>query len=213
MLRQASANVSEARSMMHMAATAVGDIAGLLEEARTLAQDFLALDAGDQNNPVIQAPYRTQYEAISKNIDSIIQNTRYNGIALLDGSAWGADERISVLGNAGSVHIQAGDSGFPLTFNNMKPKFFDIFHAYPPGTPSATLAELTSLQRSAQTLAELYAGRAGSLQSQAASLQSQATILEEAAAQRAKTPAPVSTENLLLNLILRDSGGLFSGKG
>jgi flagellin len=170
------------------------------------------------SSDLIQAPYRTQYEAISKNINSIIQNTRYNGIALLDGNAWSADERLSIMGDpaspaAASVHIQAGDSGFPLTFNNMSPQFLDILDQYSPDTPSTTLADLTSLQRSAQTLAELYAGRAGSLQSQAASLQSQATILEEAAAQRAKTPAPVSTENLLLNLILRDSGGLFSGKG
>jgi hypothetical protein len=121
------------------------------------------------------------------------------------------------------VHIQAGDNGFPLTFNNMLPEFSDIVSKHsltdpPPGGNAApprpeTLTELSSLQRSAQSLADLYAGRAGSLQSQAASLQHQANILEEAAALRAKTPAPVSTENLLLNLILRDGGGLFSGKG
>ena len=219
MLRQASSNVSEAYAMMDMAATAVGNIAGLLQEAQTLASDFLALDPGAQSNPAIQAQYKTQYKAISKNIDSIIQNTKYNGIALLDGNAWDGDQRLSVTRDASnnplaaSVHIQAGDSGFPLSFSNMDKDFSDIFAKHPPSDPAAALTALSSLQRSAQTLADLYAGRAGSLQGQAASLQSQAKILEEAAAQRAKTPAPVSTESLLLNLILRDGGGLFSGRG
>jgi flagellin len=220
MLRQASSNVSEAHAMMNMAATAAGNIAGQLKEAQGLAHDFLALAPSAQNNPAIQAQYKTQYEAISKNIDSIIQNTRYNGIALLDGSAWSnGDERLTVTRDASdnpvaaSVHIQAGDSGFPLSFSDMAKDFSNIFGKHSPDNPSTALAELSSLQRSAQTLADLYAGRAGSLQSQAVSLRSQADILEEAAALRAKTPTPVSTENLLLNLILRDGGGLFSGRG
>ena len=234
MLRQASSNVFEAHSMMSMAANAVGNIAGLLKEAQTLASDFLDATQGmddptDAGYQAIYNQFQAQYEAVSKNIDSIIQNARYNGIALLDGSAWQDDQRLTVMGDpddpaAASVHIQAGDSGFPLTFNNMGLEFFDIAAEYaltdlpdPPDTPGLprpdVLAELSNLQRSAQNLADLYAGRAGSLQSQAASLRSQANILEEAAALRAKTPAPVSTENLLLNLILRDGGGLFSGKG
>jgi flagellin len=238
MLRQASSNVAEAQSMMNMAATAAGNIAGLLKEAKTLAGDFLdatqGLDLGTAGDMAIYMKlynkFQPLYEAISNNIDSIIQNAKYNGIALLDGSAWGGDERLTVMGSvvnpaAASVHIQAGESGFPLTFNNMKPEFSGIAARYTlskpipgqplwPGPPRPeVLTDLSSLQSSAQTLADLYAGRAGSLQSQTTSLQSQANILEEAAAQRAKTPAPVSTENLLLNLILRDSGGIFSGRG
>jgi len=225
MLRQASSNVSEAQSMMQMAAEGVGNIAGQLKEAQKLADKFIAATQG-MDNPTdpdyiaIRDTFQAQYEAISKNIDSIIRNTMYNGIALLDGSAWNGDERLSVIGNAASVRIQAGDSGFPLTFNNMIPEFSGIANQHmltDPGSPGPprpeVLAELSSLQSSAQTLADLYSGRAGSLQSQSASLQSQSKILEEAAAQRAKTPTPVSTENILLNLILRDSGGLFSGKG
>jgi flagellin len=234
MLRQASSNVSEAQTMMNMAANAAGSIASQLKEAQTLADDFFTATQGmiptDPDYAPIYDRFQAQYKALSKNIDSIIKNTMYNGIALLDGSAWASDERLSVIGGAGnpaaSVHIQAGDSGFPLTFHNMTPEFFNIAQhaltnppnpADPPGTPGLprqdVLTELSSLQSSAQTLADVYAGRAGSLQNQAMSLQSQAKILEEAAAQRSKTPAPVSAENLLLNLILRDSGGLFSGKG
>jgi flagellin len=203
--------------MMRMAADAAGSIAGLLKEAKTLAGDFLDATAGLlPGNPLYDAlyvEYQPLYEAISKNIDNIIKNTKYNGISLLDGSAWGGDERLSVMGNAASVHIQAGESGFPLTFNNMSTDFSDVVNKIGLYANPAVLTGLSSLQGSAQTLADLYAGRAGSLQSQATSLQSQANILEEAAAQRAKTPAPVSTENILLNLILRESGGIFSGKG
>ena len=198
MLGQASKNVSEAQSMMSMASKAVGSIASLIGEARDVAEQYIATPS---------TALLEQYQAISDNIDSIIKNTTYNGIALLDGSDWGND-RISATG---SVHIQAGNSGFPLTFHDMNAEFANIAGKY--NNPATVLADLDGLQNSAQTLANLYSGRAGSLKSQTASLQSQAKILEEAAAQRVKTPAPVSTENVLLNLILRDTGGLFSGKG
>ena len=218
MLRQASSNVSEAQSMMRMAADAAGNIASQLKEAQLVAGEFLKatkdMTPGDSDYNALYAKYQALYEAISGNIDSIIKSTTYNGIALLDGNAWGNDERLSVVGNTASVYIQAGESGFPLSFSNMAAEFSNIANAYGlHGSSSNILHELSSLQSSAQSLADLYAGRAGSLQSQSVSLQSQAKILAEAAAQRAKTPAPVSTENLLLNLILRDSGGIFSGRG
>ena len=213
MLRQASSNVAEAQSMMSTAADAAGNIANQLKEADKLAGEYLAL--GPDDDPA-RAALQAQYEAISNNIDSIIKNTMYNGIALLDGSAWKNDGRLAVIGNAAnptaaSVHIQAGDSGFPLTFSNMIPEFFNIAGSHKLDDDVRTA--LSNLQSSVQSLADLYAGRAGSLQSQASSLQSQANILDEAAAQRAKTPEPVRPENVLLNLILRDSGSLFSSKG
>jgi len=216
MLRQASSNVSEAQSMMHVAAEAVGNIAGQLKEAHKLANEYLALGLDDAS---MRAALQAQYESISKNIDCIIKSTMYNGIALLDGRAWKGDERLSVIGDAtdpaaASAHIQAGDSSFPLTFSNMIPEFFDIVSKSKYALDNDdVLTALSSLQSSAQSLADLYVGRAGSLRSQATSLQSQANILDEAAAQRARTPAPVSPENVLLNLILRDSGSMFSSKG
>ncbi|MCL1986275.1 MAG: hypothetical protein FWG59_07500 [Betaproteobacteria bacterium] len=225
MLRQASSNVSEAQSMMSMAAAATGNIASQLKEAQKLAGDFLDLDPDDPNYMTLAEKFQAQYETISKNIDSIIKTTMYNGIALLDGSAWGTDERLSVARDAGnnpvaaSIHIQAGDDGFPLTFSNMSTEFADVVNGHPlfsdpEGTPRPeVLTELSHLQSSAQIMADLYAGRAGSLQGQATSLQSQSKILEEAATQRAGTPAPMGMQNILLNLILRDSGSIFSGKG
>ena len=208
--------------MMSMAADAAGNIAGLLKEAHKLAADFLTATQdmlpGSAAYDALYGQYQPLYEALSKNIDNIIKNTTYNGIALLDGNAWG-DERLSVARNASnepmaaSVHIQAGENGFPLTFSNMSTDFFNVVNKRGLYNNPAVLTGLSSLQSSAQNLAYLYAGRAGSLQSQATSLQGQAKILEEAAAQRAKTPAPVSPENLLLNLILRDSGSIFSSKG
>jgi flagellin len=174
---------------------------------------------GDAAYDALCEKYQPLYEAISKNIDSIIKNTAYNGISLLDGNAWAGDERLSVTRDAGntpvaaSVHIQAGDGGFPLTFSNMSTDFADVAAKRGLYNNPAVPAGLSGLQGAAQNLADLYAGRAGSLQSQAASLQSQAQILAEAAAPRARTPAPASTENILLDLILRDTGGIFSRKG
>ena len=223
MLRQASSNVSEAQSMMNMAADAVGNIASQLKEAHKLAGEFLdatdGMHPGDTDYQALYEVFESLYEAIGNNINSMIKNTKYNGIALLDGSAWNNDTRLSIIPNAddepaaASVHIQAGDSGFPLTFSNMDLNFANITTEHPLYDNPQVLTDLNSLQSSAQTLANLYAGRAGSLQSQGTSLQSQAKILDEAVTQRAKTPVPVSPEYLLLNLILRDSGSLVSRKG
>ncbi|MDR0466361.1 MAG: hypothetical protein LBH94_03280 [Deltaproteobacteria bacterium] len=231
MLRQASSNLTEAQAMMNMAADAAGNIASQLKEAKTLADDFLAATQGmnvtDPDYAPIYERFQAQYQAIGKNIDAVIKNTTYNGIALLDGNAWNnGGERLTVTRNASnaplaaSVHIQAGDNGFPLTFNNMAAEFSDVagrhmlVDATWPWAPRQDVAsELSSLQRSAQNMADLYAGRAGSLGNQSASLRSQATILEEAAARQIRTPEPVNTEKLLLDLILRDSGTIFSAKG
>jgi len=220
MLRQSSSNVSEAQTMMSMAATAAGNLASQLKEAQKIAGDFLDLNPADPNYTALADKFQAQYNALSNNIDNIIKNTLYNGIALLDGNAWNnGDERLSVTRDANnnpmaaSVYIQVGNDGFPLTFSSMAAEFLNIAIGHGLYDNPDVLTDLNSLQSQAQTLADLYSGRAGSLQSQATSLQSQAKILEEAAAQRAKTPTPAATGSVLLNLILRDSGGIFSGRG
>jgi flagellin len=218
MLRQASSNVLEAKSIMDTASSAVGEIARQVGEARGLVEDFQAAAAGippyDPAYADLLAVYGPQYEAIGKNINNIIRNTRYNGIALLDGDAWAGDERLSLAPGTGvpetaSVYIAAGTDGFPLTFSNMRPRFFDIAGSHDIANVT-TPDELDILRNTAETLAELYAGRSGGLAGQGLSLRSQAKILEEAAARRA---GGGDARSLLLDLILRDTGILFDGKG
>jgi flagellin len=223
MLRRASSNVLEAKLIMDTASSAAGEIARQIGEARGLVEDFQAAVAGmtpgDPAYNAVLGVYEPQYAAIGKNIDNIIRNTRYNGIALLDGDAWAGDERLSPAPGAGvpetaSVHIAAGTDGFPLTFSNMRPNFFNIAGSH--GIEdAATPDELDVLRSTAETLAELYAGRSGGLKGQALSLESQANILEEAALRRAggRIPARGDALSLLLDLILRDSGSLVDEKG
>lgn len=223
MLRGAASNVQEARAMMDTAASAAASIAEQTGEAGKLMQEFLdaaaGMDPAGTDYGALLGQYAPRYEAISKSIGSLVGNTRYNGIALLDGAAWAADERVSGIPaggvpTAGSVHIQAGTDGFPLTFTNMRPQFADLssVHALN-GANADSVSALSALQGTAQSLADMYAGRAGGLKGQAVSLQSQAAVLEEAALRRAEGPSFGDPGNLLLNLILRDTGSLFNGKG
>ena len=223
-LRGASSNLAEAHDLMSAAADAAGKIASLLEEARKLAEDFLAathgMIPGQQDYTDLYEHYQPLYRAVSRNIDKIIKNAAYKGIALLDGRAWDkGDERLSVtrdasrMPTAASVQIQAGDSSFPLTFSDMSRDFADIAGTIRLHNNADAPTALAGLRSAAQSLADLYAGRAGGLKGQSVALQSQARILEEAAAQRIRSDTPASPENLLLYLILRDAGSIFSGKG
>lgn len=221
MLRQASSNVLEAKSMMDTASSGVGSIAQQIGEAQELVTEFneavdkldpLDPDFADKKQALVDQ-YTPLYESMGKSIAGIVKNTAYNGIALLDGEAWAGDERIHIVPSsgdpvAGSVHIQAGTDGFPLAFNNLRPQFGDIGAGNPLDDPD-TAAGLSELKSTAESLAGLYAGRASSLNGQALSLKSQAAVLEEAALRRAglgsSAPDPHS---LLLDLALRDTGGL-----
>ena len=230
MLRQASHNVGEAQSMMELAAASAGEIGKQVEEAHKLVgmlhEEVAGLDpdAADyaSRRAALVALYNPKYRAIDENINNLLRNAKYNGISLLDGSAWARDERLTLSLDdanrplAATVHIQAGKDGFPLHLDNMQARFGELStkHELVKADGSLdpdSLTALQELQNTAASLADFYAGRAGSLKAQASSLSDQAKVLDAAAAERAASSR--SPHSLMLEIVLRDSGGLLNTRG
>lgn len=206
-MRQNAANVREASSMVGVAAEAVGTIKTTLEEMQALAQGI------KDGTLTYSADIAAEYETLDDRITSIIESTQYNGISLLDKTKWGTDQ-ISASGN---VHIQAlPDGGFDVTFRDVGAVDWegdligtDLGAA---GTLQTQLDTLSGYIGDMTTLGDTYAKRASGLDYQATALESQADLLDQAVTARRQTPK-TSLEEILLDLLLRDSGTLVDETG
>lgn len=206
-MRQNAANVREASSMVGVAAEAVGTIKTTLEEMQALAQGI------KDGTLTYSADIAAEYETLDDRITSIIESTQYNGISLLDKTRWGTDQ-ISASGN---VHIQAlPDGGFDVTFRDVGAVDWegdligtDLGAA---GTLQTQLDTLSGSIGDMTTLGDTYAKRASGLDYQATALESQADLLDQAVTARRQTPK-TSLEEILLDLLLRDSGTLVDETG
>ena len=206
-MRQNAANVREASSMVGVAAEAVGTIKTTLEEMQALAQGI------KDGTLTYSADIAAEYETLDDRITSIIESTQYNGISLLDKTKWGTDQ-ISASGN---VHIQAlPDGGFDVTFRDVSTVDWegdligtDLGAA---GTLQTQLDTLSGYIGDMTTLGDTYAKRASGLDYQATALESQADLLDQAVTARRQTPK-TSLEEILLDLLLRDSGTLVDETG
>lgn len=209
MLRQASRNVSEAEGMMSLASEGAGNVNKLLKEAKDLVEKYQA-----SSDPTEQSQLEAQYNALKGNIDNIIKNTNYNGISLLDGDKWAKDSRVNVAGdkNSGSVQIYAGNSGFDLSLSNARKSIYQPLDALNISDANAT-DRLSEMATTAGMMSDAYAKRASSLKSQAASLDRQGSILDEVAENQISRPQGGNLQDILVDLALRDKGGIISGKG
>lgn len=206
-MRQNAANVREASSMVGVAAKAVGTIKTTLEEMQALAQGI------KDGTLTYSADIAAEYETLDDRITNIIESTQYNGISLLDKTKWGTDQ-ISASGN---VYIQAlPGGGFDVTFRNVRAVDWenalvgtDLGAA---GTLQTQLDTLSGYIGDMTTLEDTYTKRAAGLDYQATALESQADLLDQAVAARRQTPK-TSLEEILLDLLLRDSGTIVDETG
>lgn len=206
-MRQNANNVREAASMVGIAAEAVGTIKSTLEEMQTLAQQ---IKNGDLT---YSADLAAEYETLDNRITSIIEGTQYNGISLLNKAKWGTDQ----ISSAGNVYVQSlPDGGFDVTFRDLSAVDWegdlvgtDLGAA---GTLQTQLDTLSGFIGDMDTLAETYSGRAAGLEYQATALESQADLLDQAVSARRQTPTK-SLEEILLDLLLRDSGTIVDETG
>lgn len=214
-LRQASKNVSEAQGIMDTASSAVGSIKTILDSMKGIADKVAA-------GTMTTADAKPLYTSLRDEMRGIITATSYNGIALLDGSAWSGDSRLTTSGSGnsltGSVHIQSGNDGFSLSLLDMKS---DLYNAFDDGTAdlanaaaaAATAARLSTSATSVSGVADIYTSRASSLAGHSAALAKQAEFMDAAAKTREKGNDNRSTEELLLDLILRNSGTVVDEDG
>ena len=213
MLRQGSKNVGEGKSMMDTAASAVTSIKSALTEMKSVADKVAA-------GTLTAAAGQTLYDSLRSQISGIVSSTSYNGIKLLDGTNWSGDERITTTGatpTAGSVKIQAGTNTFDLTLVNVNTNDYAtqagaaaLADAATAATTSTTLSQrITSFG----AIADLYTSRATSLDGHATALSNQAEILATAATNQEKTNTSKTTEELLLDVLLRNTGSVVDTSG
>ncbi len=201
MLRQASSNVSEAKSIVDLANEATTTINTAFTRMKELAN-------GVATGTMTYASVQAEYNSLASQITQTIASASYNGIALLDGSAWASDNRVTVSGGAGNIKIQSGTGSFDLAlydFSSLKNAFTST-QINTVGKAAAMVTTLSGHITTVSTVASNYASRSTNLASQATSLASQADIMDTAAETRAKTNESRSLEELVLDLLLRESG-------
>ncbi|MBG3875474.1 flagellin [Desulfovibrio oxamicus] len=201
MLRQASNNVSEAKSIVDLANTATTTLQTAFTRMKELAN-------GVATGTMTYASVQAEYNSLASQITQTIASASYNGIALQDGTAWAADDRVTVSGGSGTIEIQSGTSSFSLALYDFS-SFKNAFTSTQINTVAKAAAMVTTLSghiTTVNTVASNYASRSTILDSQASSLASQADIMDTAAETRAKANESRSLEELVLDLLLRETG-------
>lgn len=202
-IRQGARNVKEGASMVGIAAEAVGTIRSTLEEMEDIASK---IKSGEL---VWNTTIRDEYNALRDKITGIVQSTMYNGIALLDSTQWGTAQ----IDSGGAVHVQAFlNGGFDVTFKALDSPTPPWSNLSGSSLNNATglqteLVELSQLLGYVDTVEDIYTERASGLEYQATALESQADLLDQAVEARRQTPT-LSLEEILIRLLLRDTGTL-----
>lgn len=195
---QNSANVSEAAAMVGIANESVATIKSNLEEMKAIIESISTTPTAAQTST---------YDSLRSEILSLIPQTEYNGISLLDGTKWGTDQ----IDSNGNVYIQAyKNGGFDVNFQDFNALNFTQLTSANLGnsTDRATeLARVTDKLGSTTIINDIYTNRQSGLEYQAENLKGQSVMLEQAVEARRQQPT-TSTEDILLNLLLRDTGSL-----
>ncbi len=164
-----------------------------------------------------------EYNDLAEGVAEMVGATEYNGIKLLDGSAWENDERVirSANGNTGKISLQAGKESTDLTLFNLeglKTALNPLALPYDHTDPDAMAAWDASLNTAENMLnsagglisgmRQSYEARNGLYASEASFYERQADILEEAA-KRSRPNDEQSLKDAILDILLRDQGGIF----
>ncbi|MFO7816909.1 MAG: flagellin [Desulfovibrionales bacterium] len=204
-VRQNADNVSEAASMVGIGREAVGQIKGALEDMEEII-DKINSGELDGDSDIVQE----DYDNLREKIIGLVESTDYNGIHMLDKSQWGTEQ----IDSDGSVYIQAfKDGGFDVNFYPLDTANSDFDWNNLQGSNlanevsrSTQLSYVESYLSDVNAIYDMYESKEGSLESHAASLNNQADILDQAV--QSRMSSSLSVEQILLNLILSDSGGI-----
>lgn len=130
---------------------------------------------------------------------------------MLDGSQWGTDQ----IDSSGNVYIQSGkDSGFNITFHNLDGINWDsLSGASLDGDLATQLSFVQAFRQDIDAVESVYSTKLSSLENQQTQLLAQADLLDQAVDNRMSSASGMSTEQILLNLILSDSGSILDELG
>jgi|GEM_PF-3302076 len=116
-LRQALLNSAQANSLLQVAYGALGSINDLLEQMKSLATQSSAGGLTDNNRAFLD----TQFQSSAREIDRIATTTRFNGIALLDGSGSGTLDFVIGENSASTLQVIINGADTARLFNNTTP--------------------------------------------------------------------------------------------
>ena len=216
-LRQSARNLREGGAIAEIAQTGVNSIVGALEKMLEAAKG--AADAIARNPSADTSAATAAYKTHADSIRSIISNTAYNEISLMDGSRWGTgkDERVNFSGGStGSIGIQAGRGVRTLTLTDFSSDMAlnSVLDANPTSASELdTLITNISVQIKNMKMHEKSYGHiASSMESEAKSLERQSRIMDLTAT-RAIAGAGTDPASRLLFFLLSDQGKLIDNKG
>lgn len=204
-LRQGSKNMDQAKALMQTGAEALKGISTNVGRMREIVDSLV----GMPNTPERTA-LRNEYFSLASNIINTIEGTSFNGLKVLDGTDWANHEGITPNGDTGKLSLQAGGSASELTLYNLGSykEFFErtnVLNNNP--MLSATASTLEQFSGLLGSMTESYEARASLLGSESASLQRRADILDEATS-RAKPGDEQSLRDILVDILMRDSGSV-----
>lgn len=196
---QNARNVGEATDMVGVAKTAVAQISDALADMEDIIDKINAGELSASSSVV-----QSDYDALVTKIEGVIESTDFNGIYMLDSSKWNTDQ----IDSNGNVYIQAyKDGGFDVTFHSLDTINWSQLQGSDLETDLAgQLALVESYASDVNAVLDVYEGKQSSLEYQKVQLESQASLLEQAAAARKPNSSSISVEQLLLNLLLSDTG-------
>jgi flagellin len=209
MLRQASRNVGEGAAIASQLKEGITSLVDSLKKMREVVKGA-AIPGGGGVTPAAEQAYADLREAVT----GAIKSTSYNGISLMNGSAWTNDERVNGQNGAiGTITISAGGGVRTLTLSDLSSLITD-----PDITTSLSSANLGDLEKSLSTKIQTmemheksYASLASHMESEAKSINRQATILDATASRSITGAAPDSSASLLYYL-LSDQGKIVNSR-
>lgn len=204
MLRQAAKCMLLAKALLEAGGQSIGLI---LANVRRMSAIAAELQCACANEAALKAEYRN----LSTQIKSIIEGTRFDGVSLLDGESWAADERVTVNGDTGKISMQGGNASSDLTLYDLQ-NYKNAFQAsdLEAGSLSATAATLGQFSGMLEGMGSSYRAKAGLLNTDAAAFERRADILDEATA-TARPGDEAGLKDALVNIIMRDGDAILSG--
>lgn len=206
-LRQGSKNLDHAKALMQTGAAALKDISASTGRMREIVSSLTGMADGAEKDAL-----KAEYLSLSGKITSSIEGTRFNGINVLDGTDWASYESITLNGETGKLSLHAGGAPGELTLYDLKTykNAFTAADLLDDTTLGVTASSLEQFSGLVERMTESYEARAALLGSESASLQRRADILDEATG-RAKPGDEGSLRDILVDILMRDSGSVLDG--
>lgn len=110
-LEQASANASQANSLLQVAEGATNQVAGIVDRMKELASQAASDNVNEQGRALIQA----EYAQLQQEITRIVDTTNFQGVQLLAGAEGGTPASVDGTGLEGTINGVENISGAAVT--------------------------------------------------------------------------------------------------